>query len=608
MSSIGEFINMFIRELMEDDVQEEDELLAIQEDKEKLSDIDFKTDPMAFQYFAERINELNEVFIDMLFDMILAEVEKPNQYLLRGVGNDLWNFVYFIITCLEKLDIRKDVYDHILKCFELYCLRMLEKEKEKFTNFFKDLFLGKFVDVIKSAESYDKREALIRLLYCFVPNTPSSRHEALRIYKAKLNDMLIFIQSLAILVDMEREASKDNDELIKDFKIYAKLAIKDKRPTIRLNGLLLMNKLIYLDSDWVQRVMLRYFDCVSVNDYWENRIMIVSVYSNILAKMKDDKLYQDHIRPRNNEMAKVVSVESEMLIRVMKETIEAITNVLAKVLANNLSPVLTKVSMIYIAEVMEDNKNLANIFLDLLLNADYEIRDWVLNKLSEEEINHVREKFYFKTRTSLCYPCILNRDNLKKASNDLLTEMSMKMKNLLSPGSSLNSQESQAVFNKNYLDVIVYCFENADFQRLNAEVTDMFINNSIEHIMAGLKFPELADGSSLLLLHYIDCFLRDEVILTEFERRLAHMILSILNGEDVLEENQEEAKENVKAFITDLFARNTPDKAIYEKFIKTISKVHSIANKKTIMDPADAEFIEHYFGTNEDVSGEHDTN
>lgn len=600
---------MFIRELMEEDVQEEDELLAVQHDIEKLSDINFKTDPMGYQYFAERVNDISEIFIEMLFDMILAEVEKPNQYLLRGVGNDLWNFVYFIVTCLEKLDIQKPVYDHILKTLEIYCARMLEKEKDKFTNFFRDLFLGKFVDIIKTAESYDKREALIRLLYCFVPNTPSARHEVLRLYKAKLDDMLIFIQSLAILIDMEKELIKENDDLIKDFKIYAKLAIMDKRPTIRLNGLLLMNKLIYLDNDWVQRVMLRYFDCVSPNDYWENKIMIVSVYSNILLKFKEDKLYQEHIKPKNNEMAKVVSVESEMLIRVMKESIEAIGQVLAKVLSQNLSPVLTRVSIIYIAEVMEDNRNLSNIFLDLLVNADDELRDWVLNKPDEDELNMVREKFYFKTKTSLCYPCILNRDNLKKAANDLLTGISVKLKNLYLPGTTtLNPQERHLLFNKNYLDVIVYCFENADFQRLNADVTDSFINNSIEHVMAGLRFTELADGCTSLLLHYIDFFHRDEVILTEFEKKLGELIVSTLNGDDIPAESQEEAKENVKAFINDLFARNTPDKAIYEKFTKTIVKVHSVANKKTIRDPADAEFIEQFFGANEDLSGENDLN
>jgi hypothetical protein len=564
---------------------------------------------MGYQFFAERVNEISDIFIEMLFDMILAEVEKPNQYLLRGVGNDLWNFVYFIVTCLEKLDIQRPVYDHVLKCLEFYCARMLEKEKEKFTNFFRDLFLSKFVDVVKNAERYDKREALIRLLYCFVPNTASARHEALRLYKAKLDDMLIFIQSLSILIDMEKELSKENDELVKDFKIYAKLAIKDKRPTIRLNGLFLMNKLIYLDYDWVQRVMLRYFDCVSSNDYWENRIMIVSVYSNLLAKMKEDKLYQDHIKPRNNEMAKVVSVESEMLIRVMKETIEAIGQVLAKVLANNLSPVLTRVSIIYIAEVMEDNRQLANVVLDLLINSDDEIRDWALNRPNEDELNMVREKFYFKTRTSLAYPCLLNRDNLKKASIDLLTEMTAKLKNLILPGTApANSQDSHLVFSKNYLDVIVFCFENADFNGLTTEITDNLITNSIEHVMAGLKFPELADGCSLLLLHYIDSILRGDVIMTEFEKRLAQMIVMTLNGDDVPEEYQEQAKENIKAFVADLFSRNSSDKAVYEKFHKMVAKVYSIANKSSIRDPADADFIEQHFSAGDEGSGELESN
>ena len=594
-NSISEVLNEYIRELLLEDVQDEDEQIILQQDRDKLQDIDFVNDPMAYQYFAERINEVSENMIDLLFEDILQEVDKFSQYLLRGIGNDLWSFMYFMITCLEKLDMNKSVYEQIQRALETFCEKMLEKEKEKFTNFFRDLFLIKFVDAVKSAETYEKREALISMLYCFVPNTSSSRHEALRLYKAKVNDMLVFIQSLAVLIGLEPEKNKENDDLIKDFKIYAKLAIKDKRPAIRLNGLLLMNKLIVLDNDWVQRVMIRYFDSVSSNDYWENRAMIVAVYTSLLAKIKNSELYLQNIKSKNGDMAKVMTVDNEMLIRLMKEMIDQITSIVAKVLESNLNPDLIRISMIYIADVMDDSKELANTFLGLLLNSGEEIRDWVLSTPSEEEERDLKEKFYLRTRTSLCYPCMLNRNIIKKCANDLLAEMADKMKSIKLPSFISRGSGSKDIFLPSYLDVLLFCFENADFQRLNSEVTDIFINNSIDHVLEGMLYPELFQGSTQLLLHYTECILKSEVVVHDLEKRMAEIILIALNGDTLPEIYKDQIKENTLQLIDDLFAKYT-DKAIFERFVDFCKKIHRLVNKKTLIDPDCIDFIEGKFG------------
>lgn len=554
------------------------------------------SDPLAYQYFAERINEVSENMIELLFEDILTEVDKFSQYLLRGIGNDLWSFMYFMITCLEKLDMRKAAYEQIQRALETFCEKMLEKEKERFTSFFRDLFLSKFVDTIKSADCYEKREVLVSLLYCFVPNVPGARHEALRLYKAKVNDMLTFVQSLAVLIGMEPEKTKDNDDLIKDFKIYAKLAIKDKRPNIRLNGLLLMYKLIPLDSDWVQRVMIRYFDCVSSNDCWENKAMIVAVYTSMLSKIKTSELYIQNIRPKNGDMAKVMTVENEMLIRVMKEMIDQITNVVGKVLQTNLTPDLIRICMIYIADVMEDNKGLANSFLNLLLDSEDEIRNWVLHSPSEEEENDLKEKFYLRTRTSLCYPCMLNRENLKKSSNELLTEMSEKMRTVKLPSATLGLTPNKEVFGPNFLEVLIFCFENADFQRLNSEVTDTYINNSIDHVFEGMSHPDLANLSSQLLLHYLECLLKSEVVVHDLEKRMAQMLIAVLNGHSVPDDFKTLIRENAYQFIDELFSRYTPEKGIYERFVELCKKLHRYVNKRSLSDPESAHFIEQRFG------------
>lgn len=595
-NSISEVLNEYIRELLVEDVQDEDEQAALQQDRERLQDIDFVADPLAYQYFAERIDEVSENMIELLFEDILTEVDKFSQYLLRGIGNDLWSFMYFMLTCLERLDMRKAVYEQIQRALETFCEKMLEKEKERFTGFFRDLFLTKFVDAVKSADCYEKREVLVSLLYCFVPNSPGARHEALRLYKAKLADMLVFIQSLAVLIGMEPEKTKENDDLIKDFKIYAKLAIKDKRPAVRLNGLLLMHRLTALDSDWVQRVMIRYFDCVSPHDCWENRAMTVAVYTSLLAKIKASELYVQNIRPKHGDMAKVMTVENEMLVRVMKEMIEQVTGVVAKVLQANLTPDLTRIAMIYVADVMEDSKGLANVFLDLLLDAGDEIRRWVLHAPSEEEENDLKEKFYLRTRTSLCYPCMLNRSALRRSANDLLAEMAEKMRGVKLPSASAGAAEGKAVFGANYLDVLLFCFENADFQRLNSEVTDAYINHSIDHVFEAMALPDLCQAGSQLLLHYTESLLKSEVVVHDLEKRMAQMLLAVFNGEQVPAEDREAVRENGYQFVEELFGRYTPEKGIYDRFAELCKKLHRYLNRKTLHDPEAAAFVEQRFG------------
>lgn len=195
---------------------------------------------------------------------------------------------------------------HVIR---LYCDKILEKDKAKFPNFFKELFLSKFVEIVKKCDHYEKREKGVEMLYWFFPKESVYKHEAIRIYKEKISDMQLFIQSLAILLSQEKEETEENKNLLKDFKFYAKYALKDKKVYVRLNGLLMMSKLCEIDYEWVQKIMLRYVDCVSTSDWWENRMMTVIVYCKVLRKLADSEPYQKLIKLKSNDMTKVMTNE-----------------------------------------------------------------------------------------------------------------------------------------------------------------------------------------------------------------------------------------------------------------------------------------------------------
>lgn len=638
-NGISDLINEVIQGLLEEHVVAEEEQLILDQDKERLEGVDFQADPLAYQQFAERIDYISDDFIRNLFDNIVGKKLVLSSMLIRGVGTDLWRFMYFIFTCLERLSVHRESFGIVKDTLSHFCEDLLKKEKFNLTNFFKELFLGKFVEAVKNAEHPQKREELILMLYSFFQSKdPSARHEAIRLYKEKLNDTGLLVQSLGVLINHESSLKKMEEEykkkkeaeerrrkeeeerqkqeegnkkrkeepakeakaeeedvvvwdteatwkMLRDFKFYAKFAIKDKKACVRLHGLVLMYKLIELDYDWVQKVMIRYFDCVSPDDWWENRILVVSVYTALLDKLTKTELYQRHVKMKNADMTKMMSVENEMLVKVMKEVFDQITQAISKVLSKNLKPDIAKVALIHLVDVMAESRSLVGVFLDILLEADQALREWVLYSGQDEDGPEVFDRYLMETSTSVSHRCTLDNEQLKLCAGELLSELANKMK-VLSPED----------FGLNYLELLVFCFENADFQKLNVEVIDSLINHSLDHILNGMVTPALCEKSGQILERYVENYLREEVLIQDLEKRIGELIVACFNAEGGESEEEEVVKENMRRFILQLRSEYTPDKALFEKFTKMCTKVCLTANAKSISAPADAQFVEEQLG------------
>ncbi len=617
----------------------EEEQLILDQDKERLYGIDFQADPLAYQQFAERIDSISEDFIRNLFDTIVSKKALISSMLTRGVGTDLWRFMYFLFTCLERLAVHREAFGIVKDTLTHFCEDLLKKEKFNLTNFFKELFLGKFVEAVKSAEHPQKREELILLLYSFFQSKdPGARHEAIRLYKEKLNDSALLVQSLGVLINHEyslkrmeddykkrkeeeerkrkeeeerlkqeegnkkrkeeptKELKADDEDaivwdteatwkMLRDFKFYAKFAIKDKKACVRLHGLVLMYKLIELDYDWVQKVMIRYFDCVSPDDWWENRIMVVSVYTTLLDKLTKTELYQRHVKMKNADMSKMMSVENEMLVKVMKEVFDQITQAISKVLSKNMKPDIAKLALIHLVDVIAESRSLVAVFLDILLEADQALREWVLYNGQDEDGPDVFDRYLMEVSTSVSHRCTLDSEKLKLCAGELLSELANKMK-------TLNPED----FGLNYLELLVFCFENADFQKLNVEVIDSLINHSLDHILNGMLAPGLCEKSGQILERYVENYLREEVLIQELEKRLGGLIVACFNAEGGEPEDEQAVKENMRRFLQQLHTQYTQDKALYEKFSKMSTKVCLTANAKAIQNPEDAKFVESQLG------------
>lgn len=641
VNGIVDLLNETIREAYEDNPQTEEEQVQLEEDREKLEGIDFENDIMAYHHFAERIDLISDDFVKEIFNNLGSEKMNLVPLLVRSIGNDLWRFMEFFFTALAHISVHREGYIVIHQTLTEFTEEILKKEKIRLTFFFKDLFISKFIETVKTAEHPQKREDIIQLLYSFFPaQEPSARHEAIRIFKERLNnDMALFIQSLGVLITYEHELKAREEEairkrdqedikkreetnnkdlaetplkaeekwdteatrnLLRDFKFYAKYAIKDKNSIVRVHGLVLMHRLIFLDYDWVQKVMVRYFDCVSPLDTWENRIMIVTVYCTLLKRLSETELYQKHIKSRNPDMNKLVSVENEMLVKIMKEVFEQISLTIAHVLSRNLKPDITRVSLVYLSEVMAESPILVDTFLNLLLQADPNLRGWVLYNGLEDEGDEFYERYLIEKKTSVSHRVCLNSDALQALCPEMLEGVNKKVKaiekSLQEPETSKKRLAPQDIFGQNYLDILVYCFEHTDFQKLNVEVFDSLINNSLPFVINGMLREETCEKSSQILERFIENYLREEVLIQELEKRLGQMIIVALTDSSIAEEDElKTIKSNLWLFIEQLRAEYTPEKAIFEKFCKMMNKLSQEANSRNIPGP-DGQLLDQKLG------------
>lgn len=167
---------------------------AFTEDKEIL---DIKSSVL-YQSYAENVDLFSERFNEVFSEDLEANVDDLAITLIKDM-NDLWKFLYFVITCVKNLSVQKPSFNKFIQMTEAFCHSLVCKDAPKIQAFFKELFLNQIVLNIKKCQTYEKREKFVKMIYYFYPNDPKARHEAIKIFKEKVNDIEIFMQSLAIL-------------------------------------------------------------------------------------------------------------------------------------------------------------------------------------------------------------------------------------------------------------------------------------------------------------------------------------------------------------------------------------------------------------------------
>lgn len=251
----------------------------------------------------------------------------------------------------------------------------------------------------------------------------------------------------------------------------------------------MMSHLATLNHEWVQKHILLKLQQFTPNDWWEVRVMFIIVVSKILKGMSESEPYKMLIKKQNQNF-RAYNPDHEILIANMREIIDKLSNRIRMIFEANYNEYVYRIALIYFADMLKENRSLVDIYVNLLLNSSQEIRIWALYN---SDMGEEGEEYFIYNDKSLKYQTFINTEALKNASEDILSVLADRMKKI-----------EKDDFQANYLDILIFCFENADFQKLNVEVFDSLINNSLDHLIYAMNSEYLCKNSAQILESFLD--------------------------------------------------------------------------------------------------------
>jgi hypothetical protein len=177
-------------------------------------------------------------------------------------------------------------------------------------------------------------------------------------------------------------------------------------------------------------------------------------------------------------MGRSISADGDFLVKNIKELFENVAASFREVATNKIHPDVSKIALIYFSPLISENRNLASAYLDLLLKTNQSQRHWALYSDNDADVDE--ERYFILSRDSQKYKTYINNQYLKDASGQILGTIGRKLKGL-----------KEELFGMNYIDILIFCLENAEFDKLNVEILDGLINNSLNVLLAKLGDEEL---------------------------------------------------------------------------------------------------------------------
>lgn len=175
-----------------------------------------------------------------------------------------------------------------------------------------------------------------------------------------------------------------------------------------------------------------------------------------------------------------------------------------------------RIALIHFADLIVESKTLTSAYVDVLVKADSEVREWALHSVPEMKRTVIYIVF---TPHSRSYEMDIDNSHLKDSASEILTELAKKMGRVTYPE-----------FGENHLDLLIFCYENAEFDKLNTEVLENLITNTLDNLMLSMDNSECCLKSSKVLSKFFEVALKGDTLISDFENKLGSMFANILNG------------------------------------------------------------------------------
>lgn len=351
---------------------------------------------------------------------------------------------------------------------------------------FQQYFLPPLVSLVKSASRFERKELLLRILYSLAPADPRSRSEILSSFRSQLKSTVVYLQSLAILLQGEKTFTEENRAFLDEVSRCARTYLFSASSTIRTTALALFNRLIELDFERALPMLESRIQELANSEWWESKALAIGIFGKAIRGIVESERYQALLK-QNTSTHKSFSLENEQLIQKIHEKIAAFAKGIQTAALPPANEHIIRLAFIAIGPILAEDKSLMELFIHLFLLAGEETRKWVFySRPSEEEL--LREEYLVESDRSLRFRVnIRSQDFERHASNILIyvVEMIKELKN-----------DKRMKFDRlttEYMDLLVYGFSCTDFKMINMELCEN-INNSIkEFIFIALCDDELCE-------------------------------------------------------------------------------------------------------------------
>ena len=219
----------------------------------------------------------------------------------------------------------------------------------------------------------------------------------------------------------------------------------------------------------------------------------------------------------------------DVVLKEIREIFRKISLCFEEVLCRNLNDNVLKIALINFSDLINESKILTSAYVDILLKASEQERFWALTSVPKmtEDVHYL-----VYSRDSLKYKMDINSEHLKNSSGEILEQLAKKMKDV-----------TIEKFGINHLDLLIFCYENAEFDKLNTEVLDALINNTLDNLMKSMNNEDLCKKSAKVISKFFEVSLKGDTMISEFEHKLGDMFAEVLNNDEI------EQVVNVKALV-----------------------------------------------------------